>query len=83
MSAHRTGHRSHASGRRWMAAGQNAKKGRLVEQAKRMEVKMTEQPDRCPTCGSDSGPQVIIGFTMQHAGWCPDPFHRPPRKEPT
>ena len=62
----------------------------MAEQARRMEARMTEQPDRCPTCGStQSHLQIYLGLVYQHGESapghfipCDDPFHRPPRKEP-
>ena len=53
MSAHPRGHRSHASGRRWMQRDSGRKKGRLVQHARSMEVKIVNgaREAECEECG--------------------------------
>ena len=42
MSTHPRGHRSHASGKRWMQRDSGRKKERLVQHAESMEAKMVK-----------------------------------------
>ena len=63
MSAHPRGHRSHASGRRWMQRDSGRKKERLVQHAKSMEAK-TVKPAReaeCEECGGSGKHNCSMG----------------------